>query len=241
MRDFARRGSLRVDEKGTSDFVSSADLASEATLRDALAAAYPAAALVMEESAATAPASAARMRFYVDPLDGTTNFLHGLPHFAVSIAMEEDGEMVAGVVYDPPKDELFWAARGEGAFCGEQRVRTSGAQTLANGVVATGVPHRGRGDHPSYLAALGRVMNEVSGIRRFGAAALDLAYLAAGRFEAFFEKGLAPWDVAAGGLLVREAGGIVTRSDGSPMGLRDADVLASATPAIHASMLALLA
>jgi myo-inositol-1(or 4)-monophosphatase len=176
----------------------------------------------------------------VDPLDGTTNFLRGVPHFAVSIALELEGELTAGVVFDPAKNELFWTEKGKGAWLGDARLRVSPEQVLSHAVVGTGVPHHGRGGHVRYLEALARVMPEVAGIRRFGAAALDLAYVAAGRFDGFFELGLASWDVAAGMLLVREAGGKVTKSDGTATDLTSRNVLATCGGPLHTRMVAML-
>jgi myo-inositol-1(or 4)-monophosphatase len=236
--DLARPEAIEVREKGASDFVSSADLRAQATIRGELSAAYPAHGLLLEEGDDRATSGSAR--FLVDPLDGTTNFLHGIPHFAVSIALEDGGEVVAGVVADVAKGEVFWAEKGRGAWLGERRLSVSREEDLARSIIGTGIPHHGRGDHPRYLAALAGIMRDVAGIRRLGSAALDLAYVAAGRFEAFFERGLAPWDVAAGSLLVREAGGVVSQTDGAVVPL-SGDILASATVRLHGEMLAKLA
>ena len=234
--DLNRPDLLEVREKAASDFVTSADLRSEAILRSALSAAFPDHVLVMEESdRVDAPNVAGRPRLLVDPLDGTTNFLHGIPHFAVAIARELDGDITAGVVLDVPKDELFWVERGRGAWVGDRRLSVSTKHDLTQAIVATGIPHHNRGDHPAYLAALERIMGRVAGIRRFGAATLDLAYVAAGRFASFFELDLAPWDVAAGALMVREAGGVVTDTRGGPM--RPKDILASSGEDVHREML----
>jgi myo-inositol-1(or 4)-monophosphatase len=229
---------LEVREKSASDFVTSADLRSQAIIRAALTDAYPDHGLLLEEGDDRAAVHASR--FVVDPLDGTTNFLHGIPHFAVSIALETNGEIVAGVVLDVMKDELFSAEKGKGAWLGDRRLSVSRERDLGRSIVGTGIPHRGRGDHPRYLRALAAIMNDVSGVRRMGAAALDLAYVAAGRMEAFFEIGLAPWDVAAGGLLVREAGGVVTQTGGSVLHL-SGDVLASSNAEVHAGLVARIA
>ena len=231
--DLSRPDLIEVREKSASDFVSSADLRSQAIVRAALTEAYPGYGLLLEEGDDRAAGDAPR--FVVDPLDGTTNFLHAIPHFAVSIALEAKGEIVAGVVLDVMKGELFCAERGRGAWLGEQRLSVSRERDLGRSIVGTGIPHRGRGDHPRFLAALAGVMQDVAGIRRLGAAALDLAYVAAGRFEAFFETGLAPWDVAAGGLLVAEAGGIVTQTGGAIAHL-SGDVLAASNAQVHAAM-----
>src|ERR1700679_1333003 len=212
LEHFGRLDSLTVGEKGPSDFVSQADLRSEAAIKGVLAAATAGARFQAEETeqgrAFTGP------RFVIDPLDGTTNFLRGIPHFAITIAYVDDTGIVAGIVLDPSRDELFWAERGVGAFLGERRLPASTRGALESALVHTGVPHRGRGDHDSYLAQLRRVMAGVAGIRRLGAAALDFAYVAAGRGDGFFELGLQPWDMAAGILLVREAGGVVTDMEG---------------------------
>lgn len=230
-----RRERLEVHEKGVADFVSSADLRAEEILRDDLSHAFPDHDFMMEESA-PAERGPARARFIVDPLDGTTNFIRGIPHFAVSIARELDGVVTHGVVVDVARREVFSAVRGGGGFVDSERMATSREIDPSRMVVGTGIPHRGRGDHAKYLEALGNVMREVAGIRRMGAAALDLAYVAAGRFDAFFETGLAPWDVAAGMLLVQEAGGVVTRTNGGETRL-SGDVLASSSRVTHDAML----
>lgn len=220
------RAALKVSLKGPADFVSTADLESEHTLRDALLGAYPSYGFVGEEKAATGVEAAAR--FIVDPLDGTTNFLHGIPHFAVSIALERDGELVVGVVLDPPMGEMFVAEAGRGAWLGEERLHVSSESDIGMALIGTGIPHGNRVErHGSYLAMLAGAMRDSAGIRRFSAAALDLAYVAAGRLEVFFELGLAPWDVAAGALLVREAGGRVTDPSGAEDILRSGNVLAT--------------
>jgi myo-inositol-1(or 4)-monophosphatase len=238
-RDFARIEQLKVVEKNPSDFVSSADLCSQATLRAELSAAFPHHDLLLEEGDSSG-SHPARSCFLVDPLDGTTNFLHGIPHFAIAIALEAAGQVIAGVVLDPVKDELFWAQQGGGAWLGERRLSVSAESDLSRSVIGTGIPHRGSALHSRYLSALAGIMPRVAGIRRFGSAALDLAYVAAGRFEVFFEGGLAPWDVAAGTLMVREAGGIVTKSNGSVMTLDGADVLAANSAVVHAGAVGLL-
>lgn len=150
----------------------------------------------------------------IDPLDGTTNFLHGIPQFAVSIALEKDGEIVAGVIYNPVTDELFTAEKGGGAFFSGRRMRVSSRRKMDEAVIATGIPHKGRGDHDAYLPQLQRVMATTAGVRRFGAASLDLAWVAAGRIDGFWEWDLSPWDCAAGVLMIREAGGYVSGIDG---------------------------
>jgi myo-inositol-1(or 4)-monophosphatase len=234
------RAALKVTLKGPADFVSTADLESERTLREALVGAYPAFGFFAEESAATARQVAGGPRFIVDPLDGTTNFLHGVPHFAVAIALEHDGQLVAGVVYDPPKDEMFCAESGAGAWLGTERIHVSAENDLGMALVGTGIPHNNRPErHEQYLAMLSGVMRGSAGIRRFAAAALDLCYVGAGRLEAFFEMGLSPWDVAAGALIVREAGGRVTEPSGGEDVVRSGNVLAT-NGHLHARMQDLL-
>jgi myo-inositol-1(or 4)-monophosphatase len=192
----------------------------------------------MEESGAS-PGSDPRHRWIVDPLDGTTNFLHGIPHFAISIALERDGEIVAGVVYDPTRDEMFWAEKGVGAYVNEHRLRVSARRGLGDAVIGTGIPFRGRGDHPEYLASLAAVMGATAGVRRLGAAALDLAYVAAGRYDGFWEFGLSAWDVAAGILLIREAGGYVSDLAGGH-DMLDAGTIIAANDHLHLPLAALV-
>jgi myo-inositol-1(or 4)-monophosphatase len=240
--DFTRDG-VTVEEKGPADFVSSADLASQDILERELGDAFPDHELVLEEGG-SAGRSNGQPRLLVDPLDGTTNFLHRIPHFAVSIALEVRRDVVAGVVLDAATGELFYAEKGAGAWVGgavPRRLRVARSQALANAMVGTGIPHRGRGDPAAYLAALSGVMEEAAGIRRFGSAALDLAYVAAGRFDAFFEQGLMPWDVAAGSLLVTEAGGVVCRTDGSEASLDARDILAACSEGVRDAMVQKLA
>lgn len=208
-RDFGEVAQLQVSRKGPSDFVSNADRAAERTLVEELSHARPGWGFVLEEGADIAGEEGAP-RFIIDPLDGTSNFLHGIPHFAISVAVEHEGVVQAGLVYQPLTDESFWAERGRGAWLNSQRLRVSGRAELGEALIATGIPYRGHGDRARFQAILSAVMPEVAGIRRFGAASLDLAWVAAGRFDGFWEEGLAEWDVAAGMLLVREAGGFVT-------------------------------
>ena len=226
IRDFGEVEQLQVSVKGPGDFVSTADLRAEKVLRTELQKARPGYGMLMEESGDTA-GSDARHRWIVDPLDGTTNFLHGIPHFAISIALERDGEIVAGVIYEPLRDELFWAEKGGSAFLNDRRLRVSARRSLGDAVIGTGMPFNGRGDHPRYLATLAPIMAATSGVRRQGAASLDLAYVAAGRLDGYWEFGLSPWDIAAGILIVREAGGYVTDLAGGHGMLESGDVLAA--------------
>ena len=229
-RDFGEVEHLQISEKGPGDFVSHADIKAERTVRTELLKTRPDYGFLGEEG--TEIKGDGRNRWIVDPLDGTTNFLHGVPHFAISIGLERDGEIIAGVVYQPVSDELFWAEKGNGAFIDtptarSRRLRVSGRKDAARALVGTGIPHLGKGDHPAYFAKLAAVTAQTAGVRRWGAAALDLAFVAAGRFDAFFEFNLSPWDVAAGLLLVREAGGFVGDIAGQPYALGDASILAS--------------
>jgi myo-inositol-1(or 4)-monophosphatase len=226
LRDFGEVEQLQVSMKGPADFVSAADLRAERVIKQELSRARPGYGFLMEESGAER-GSDDRNRWLVDPLDGTTNFLHGIPHFCISIALERDGEMVAGIVYEPTRDELFWAEKGMGAFVNDRRLRVSARRNLAEAVIGTGIPFRERGDHAVYLATMRAVMGVTAGVRRMGAAALDLAYVAAGRYDGFWEFGLAPWDIAAGLLLIRESGGAVAELRGGADILATGNVLAA--------------
>ncbi len=226
VRDFGEIERLQVSEKGPANFVSIADTRAERVIRDELTRARPGFGLLMEESGET-PGSEPGVRWIVDPLDGTTNFLHGIPYFAISIALERDGEIVAGVIHDPIRDETFWADKGQGAFLNDERIRVSGRRRIADAVVTTGIPHRGRGDHAAYIPQLQRVMATVAGVRRMGAAALDLAYVAAGRYDGFWEEELAPWDIAAGLILIKEAGGFVSDMTGGQDMMRSGGIVAA--------------
>lgn len=208
VKDFREVENLQVSMKGAGDFVSKADLAAEAILKDELLGARPTYGWLAEEGGEIEGQDPTR-RWIVDPLDGTTNFLHGLPHWAVSIALEHKGKIVAGVIYDPAKDEMFLAEKGEGAFVNEARLRVSGRSKLIESIFATGVPFGGRADLPDTLQDLARLMPTCAGVRRFGSAALDMAYVAAGRYDGFWERSLSAWDLAAGIIICQEAGGLV--------------------------------
>ncbi|MCY6379280.1 inositol monophosphatase family protein [Hoeflea prorocentri] len=212
-RDFGEVQNLQVSLKGPSDYVSQADHKAEEVILGELRRARPTYGVLAEESGED-KGTDGQHRWIVDPLDGTTNFLHGIPLFSVSIALERAGEIVAGVVYNPAMDELYSAERGGGAFLNDRRMRVAGRRQLSDCVVGTGVPHLGRGQHGQYLIELSHMMGEVAGIRRLGSAALDLAYVAAGRMDGYWEDHLSPWDLAAGVILVREAGGFVSDRDG---------------------------
>ncbi|WP_425037553.1 inositol monophosphatase family protein [Primorskyibacter sp. S187A] len=208
VKDFREVENLQVSMKGAGDFVSRADLAAEEILREELRGARPTYGWLAEESSAEDGEDPTR-RWIVDPLDGTTNFLHGLPHWAVSIALEHKGKVVAGVVFDPAKDEMFFAEKGEGAWMNESRLRVSGRSRMIESIFATGLPFGGRSDLPETLQDLARLMPACAGVRRWGAAALDLAYVAAGRYEGYWERRVQPWDIAAGVIILKEAGGLI--------------------------------
>ncbi len=213
-RDFGEVENLQVSRTGPGDFVSLADTRAEQVIRDALAKARPDYGFVLEEGGVVEGKDPLH-RWHVDPLDGTTNFLHGIPHFCTSVALEREGVIVAGVVYDMLKDELFIAERGKGAFVNNRRLRVAGRTDPLDAVVATGIPTIGKRNHPAFLKELSAVMLKSSGVRRMGSAALDLAYVAAGRYDAYWEHDLSSYDVAAGIILVREAGGYVTDAFGA--------------------------
>ena len=240
VRDFNEVENLQVSVKGPGDFVSQADLRAEASLREDLAKARPGYALLMEESGASGSEKWA-WRWVVDPLDGTTNFLHGIPHWAISIGLErrlpEGGaEVVAAVVYAPVANEMFWAEKGTGAYVNDKRLRVSARRELKDAVFATGVPFAATtaAHRMAFARTLGSLMPRIAGVRRFGAAALDLCWTAAGRYDGYWEFGIKPWDIAAGMLIVREAGGYATDAEG-----RDvlAGVVVAANPHLHPRLL----
>ncbi|SLN37600.1 Inositol-1-monophosphatase [Aquimixticola soesokkakensis] len=218
VKDFREVENLQVSRKGAGDFVSKADIAAEKIVYDILTEARPTYGWVGEESKAKDGQDPTR-RWIVDPLDGTTNFLHGLPHWCISIALEHKGEIVSGVIFDAAKDEMYWAEKGSGAWMNESRIRVSGRTRLNEALVGGGVPGSGRGVLPRVLKDLAKVMPEVAGMRATGSAALDLAYVASGRFDGYWEHRLNSWDLAAGLVLVREAGGFVdtVRAGGNPV------------------------
>jgi len=207
-KDFREVENLQVSTKGPGDFVSKADIAAEAIIKEELMGARPTYGWLAEEEGAIDGKDPTR-RWIVDPLDGTTNFLHGLPHWAVSIGLEHKGQVVAGVVYDAAKDEMFYAEKGAGAWLNETRLRVSGRSRMIESIFATGLPFGGREDLPESLQDMARLLPTCAGVRRWGAASLDLAYVAAGRYDGFWERGLKAWDLAAGVIILREAGGLV--------------------------------
>ncbi len=244
-RDFGEIEHLQVSKKGPADFVSKADQHAERTLWDELRAARPDWGFLMEEGGEI-PGEEGKPRFIIDPLDGTSNFLHGLPHFAISIAVQEPridgkgwGEVTAALVYQPITDESYWAETGRGAWLQDRRLRVSARRHLDESLIATGIPFAGAGDPGQWMKIYGSLAPQVAGIRRFGAASLDLAWVAAGRYEGFWEAGLKPWDTAAGCLLVREAGGFVTDWRGRSQPICDETVLAG-NDALHSRLHKLL-
>ena len=235
-RDFGEVEHLQVSRKGPSDFVSKADRAAERTIYDELVQARPDHGFLLEESGEI-DMDPDKPRFIVDPLDGTSNFLHGIPHFAVSIALQEPklggggwGDVTAAVIYQPVTDETFWAEKSRGAWLHDGRLRVSGRRQMDQALIATGMPFQGHGDFSEWSRIYGALGPQIAGIRRFGAASLDLAWVAAGRFDGFWESGLQPWDTAAGCLLVREAGGFVTDYRGRSQPICADQVLAGNDP-----------
>lgn len=249
LRDFNEVEQLQVSVKGPSDFVSQADLRAEQTIREELTKGRPGYAFLMEESGASGSDNWA-WRWVVDPLDGTTNFLHGVPHWCISIALQRrldngGSEVAAAMIYNPVVDEMFWAERGAGAFLNEKRMRVSARRELKDALFATGIPFAAvsASRRLAFARTLGTLMPQVAGVRRFGAAALDLAWVAAGRYDGYWELGLKPWDMAAGILIVREAGGFVTDAAGGESVVLDNlgnDVVA-ANPHMHPILLGLVA
>ncbi|MFV0293579.1 MAG: inositol monophosphatase family protein [Paracoccus sp. (in: a-proteobacteria)] len=232
VKDFREVENLQVSVKGAGDFVSRADREAEKIVKEELRGARPNYGWLGEETGTEEGEDPTR-RWIVDPLDGTTNFLHGLPHWAVSIALEHKSEIVAAVVFDAAKDELYTAEKGNGAWMNGQRLRVSGRRHMIESIFATGVPFGGRGTLPATLQDLARLMPLTAGVRRFGSAALDLAYVAGGRYDGYWERGINAWDVAAGILLVKEAGGFVEAICGEGP-VVDADNLVCANPQLFA-------
>jgi myo-inositol-1(or 4)-monophosphatase len=240
-RDFGEVEHLQVSRKGPADFVSKADQRAERTLYDELLIARPDWGFLLEE-AGEILGDPTKPRWVIDPLDGTSNFLHGIPHFAISIAVQEPkldgsgwGEVTAGLIYQPITDESYWAEKTRGAWHNQQRLRVSGRRHFDESLIATGIPFAGAGDPEEWMKIYSALAPQVAGIRRFGAASLDLAWVAAGRFEGFWESGLSPWDTAAGCLLVREAGGFVTDWRGTSHAICDKQVLAG-NDALHSRL-----
>ncbi|MFZ4762858.1 MAG: inositol monophosphatase family protein [Alphaproteobacteria bacterium] len=237
VKDFGEVENLQVSRKGPADFVSSADMNAEKIIREELAKARPHFGFLMEESGAS---GSTEERWVVDPLDGTTNFLHGVPHWSIAIAVEQKGEITAGLVYNPVRDELFLAEKGGGAYLNNQRLRVSARRNLADSLIVCGTPRPGKGSIAQFQKESAVILSTVAGLRRFGSAALDLAYVAAGRFDGYWERDLAPWDVGAGIILVQEAGGYATDLAGKRNPLSGASILA-ANPNLHPQLKDVLA
>ena len=237
-RDFGEVERLQVSLKGPGNFVTAADHRAEQILRAELAKARPGYGFLGEEGGRH-EGSDKTHTWIVDPLDGTSNFLHGIPQFAISIGLEREGTIVAAVIYNPANDELYTAERGKGAFFNDRRIRVAARRQLSHAVIACGLPHLGRGDLAQFRREFAAVQEKVAGLRRFGAASLDLAFVAAGRLDCYWERNLKPWDVAAGLLLVREAGGFVTDLDGNDTVLETGDVIAG-NEYMHREVLTLL-
>lgn len=240
LRDFMEVENLQVSVKGPGDFVSQADLRAEQSIREDLEKARPGYGMLMEESGASG-SDKWSWRWIVDPLDGTTNFLHGIPHWAISIALEKrlpegNTEIHAALVYSPVNGEMFWAEKGSGAYLNDKRIRVAARRELRDALFATGIPFAisGGGQRLSFARTLGTLMPQVAGVRRFGSAALDLAWVAAGRYDGYWETGIQPWDIAAGMLIVREAGGYATDSEGQD---EIANTVVAANPHLHPKLL----
>jgi myo-inositol-1(or 4)-monophosphatase len=237
-RDFGEVENLQVSLKGPANFVSAADRKAEDILRAELAKVRPGYGFLGEESG-NQPGDDKSHTWIVDPLDGTTNFLHGIPHFAISIALEREGTIVAGLIYNPINDEMFTAERGKGAYLNDRRIRVAARKRLAEAVFACGLPHLGRGDLAQFRQEFAVIQDKVAGLRRFGSAALDLAWVAAGRLDAYWERNIAAWDIAAGLLIVREAGGFVTDCEGKDNMFTTGDIVAG-NETMHSELVAML-
>ena len=224
-RDFGELAELQVAKKAPADFVSAADLKAEQTIFEVLTKARPGYGFLGEERGMIEGTDKTHT-WIVDPLDGTTNFLHAIPHFAINIALEREGVVVAGVTYNPVSNELFWAEKGKGCFVNDRRLRVAARTRMDETLIATGIPFLGHGQHGRFLKELHQVTQRVAGVRRFGSAALDLAWVAAGRYDGYWERDLKPWDLAAGLLMVLEAGGKVTDADGGETPLASGSVCA---------------
>jgi myo-inositol-1(or 4)-monophosphatase len=238
IRDFGELENLQISRKGPADFVTTADSRTERILIDELIRARPGYGFLLEESGVIEGPDKTH-RFIIDPIDGTTNFLHGIPQFAVSIGLEREGTLVSALVFNPVTDEMFVAERGHGAYLNDRRLRVATRTQLSDVLVASGAPFLGKAGREEFLAELDAVVASTAGMRRFGSAALDLAWVAAGRFDAFWERKLKAWDIAAGILIVREAGGVVSDLDGRDRMLDNGHILA-ANEMLHRPLLELL-
>ena len=223
-RDFNELENLQVKTKGPANFVTASDIRTQKIIYDELSYAKPDWSFVMEESKPIENKNT-KARFIVDPIDGTTNFMHGNPNFAISIAAEIDDQLEAAIIYSPITDEMFTAERGKGSFLNDKRIRIATRKKLSESILITGIPHLGRGNKELFIKEMDIIIPEVAGIRRSGSAALDLAWIAAGRYDIFWERGLSIWDIAAGVLLVREAGGFAKGIDGSDEDLWNGNII----------------
>ena len=223
-RDFNELENLQVKTKGPANFVTASDIRTQKIIYDELSYAKPDWSFVMEESKPIENKNT-KARFIVDPIDGTTNFMHGNPNFAISIAAEINDRLEAAIVYSPITDEMFTAERGKGSFLNDKRIRVATRKKLSESILITGIPHLGRGNKELFIKEMDIIIPEVAGIRRSGSAALDLAWIAAGRYDIFWERGLSIWDIAAGVLLVREAGGFAKGIDGSDKDLWNGNII----------------
>jgi myo-inositol-1(or 4)-monophosphatase len=237
-RDLGEIEHLQVSMKGPADFVSLADKRAEEMLYTDLSKARPGYGFIGEEGGPREGSDKSHT-WIVDPLDGTTNFLHGIPQFAISIALQREDLIIAGVIYNPANEELYIAERGKGAFLNDQRLRVAGRRKLSECVIACGLPHIGRGDHELSRREMAEIQNKVAGLRRFGAASLDMAFIAAGRLDGYWERGLKSWDMAAGQIVVREAGGIVSGIAGDDDALKTGNVICG-NEHIHAELVKIL-
>jgi myo-inositol-1(or 4)-monophosphatase len=238
VRDFGEVENLQVSLKGPGNFVSASDHRAEDTLIAELRKARPGYAFLTEESGVIAGTDSTN-RWIVDPLDGTTNFLHGIPLFAISLALEREGQLVAGVIFNPVLNELYVAERGQSAFLNDRRLRVASRKKLADAVVATGMPNVGGKRHEAAIGELRPVMLQAAGVRRLGSAAMDLAWVASGRLDGYWDHGLSPWDVAAGIVIVRESGGLVTGARSGDDALNSGSIVAG-NEAIHSALVATL-
>ena len=237
-RDLGEIENLQVSLKGPANFVSLADKRAEEMLYEDLSKARPGYGFLGEEGGSREGADKSHS-WIVDPLDGTTNFLHGIPHFAISIGLQRDGVLIAGLIYNPANDELYTAERGKGAFLNDQRLRVAGRRQMNDCVIACGLPHIGRGDHELSRREMAALQEKVAGLRRFGAASLDLAFVAAGRLDGYWERNLQPWDIAGGQIILREAGGIVSGIQGDDDPLTTGHVVCG-NEFVHAELVKIL-
>ena len=238
IRDLGELENLQISKKGPADFVTSADQRTERILVDELTKARPGYCFLVEERGVIDGPDKSH-RFIIDPIDGTSNFMHGIPHFAISIALERDGNLVSALVFNPVTDEMYFAERGHGAYLNDKRLRVAARKNLSETLIASGAPYMAKEGLEEFLGELRAVLNTTAGMRRFGAASLDLAWVAAGRFDAFWERNLKAWDIAAGILLVREAGGEVSDLTGRDRMMESGDILA-ANDSIHKPLLDLI-